>query len=139
MIRSLLKSLFTRTKEEKDDKPLEFVWALTGNIVDEHEYGEEKEIRRGSKHFSPGAKVYCIPEFGGMGHERITAIGIPRKSGKHIKVILPTRLIENWRIKKVYHPHVIKILDENWWWSDSEHSKEDISKYVDSFIKYPRG
>lgn len=138
MFKFLIRLLSKKKKNYQDDHSLEFVWALTGNIVKEHEYGEEKEIRKGSKHFSPGAKVYCIPEFGGKGHDRITAIGIPRKKRRHIKVILPTRLIENWRIKKVYHPRVVKILDKNWWWGDSEGSKKDIMNYVDSFIRYPR-
>ena len=140
MIRSILNAIFRREKQtdKSENQYPEFVWSLTGNIVNEHEYGENKEIRRGSKHFSPGTKVYCIPEFGGMGHENITVIGIPRRSRKHIKVTLPTRLIENWRVKKVYHPHILKLLDENWQWSDKEFSRREALRYADGFTEYPR-
>jgi hypothetical protein len=130
---SLFKSIFTQKKRQSDS--LEFVWSLVGNIVEKHEYGENREIRKGSKHFSPGAKVYCIPEFGGMGHENITVIGIPRRSRRHIKVTISSSLIENWRIKKVYHPHVVKLLDEHSKWSDSEWSRKEILKYVKMFSK----
>lgn len=34
---------------------------LVGNIVEDRFYGEEKEVTRGTKKFSPGAKVYCFP------------------------------------------------------------------------------
>ena len=139
MIRSFFKAIFKRKQpNKKGDELPDFVWSLVGNIVDEHEYGEDKEIRKGSKHFQPGAKVYCIPEFGGMAHESITVIGVPRKSRKHIKIILPTRLIENWRVKKVYHPHVLKLLDEHWRWSDTEFSRKDALIYAEGFTKYPR-
>ena len=139
MISSLLDLIFGRKQSNKEDEEYPtFIWSLIGNIVDKHEYGEDKEIRRGSKHFSPGAKVYCIPEFGGMAHENITVIGIPRRSRKHIKVILPTRLIENWRVKKVYHLHVLKLLDEHWQWSDTDFSRREALKFAEGFTKYPR-
>ena len=34
----------------KDEK-LEWCWALVGNIVDKHEYGENHEIRYGTRKF----------------------------------------------------------------------------------------
>lgn len=142
MIRKLIARLFsTKGKDEQNDvskNSEEFVWSLVGNIVDEHEFGEEKEIRRGTKHFSPGTKVYCIPEFGGLGHERITAIGIPRKSSRNIKVVLPSKLITNWRTKKVFHRHILALLTDNWNWRDNEKSKKEAEEFAKSFIDYPR-
>ncbi len=61
-----------RSVEEYD-----FVWCLVGNIVEEHEFGEEKEIRKGTKHFSPNAKVYCFPALWGDGYEHILVLGKP--------------------------------------------------------------
>ncbi|PTB97028.1 hypothetical protein C9994_04685 [Marivirga lumbricoides] len=45
----------------KDTEKIESIWCLVGNIINEHYYGEEKEIRRRTKHLRPGAKVYCFP------------------------------------------------------------------------------
>lgn len=37
-------------------------WCLVGNVVEERPCGEGgKEIRRGTRHFAPGAKVHCLP------------------------------------------------------------------------------
>jgi hypothetical protein len=46
---------------KKNPDEIEFIWSLVGNIVDAHFFGEQKEIRRGTKHFSPGTKVYYFP------------------------------------------------------------------------------
>ena len=40
------------------------------------EFGETKEIRRGSKQFTSGTKVYCLPPQWGDGYEKVVAIGI---------------------------------------------------------------
>ena len=36
-------------------------WCLVGNIVEAHKYGEEIEVRFGTKQFRSGAKVYLAP------------------------------------------------------------------------------
>ncbi len=40
--------LYTNGKEEKSDEQ-EWRWCLVGNIVGEHEYGEDHELRCGTK------------------------------------------------------------------------------------------
>ena len=88
----------------------EFLWCIVGNIVDRHYYGEEKEIRSGTKHFRPGAKVYCIPESWGNAHESIRVIGRPRNSAKMIDVIIPTKHIKHFRLQKVYSPTLFDMI-----------------------------
>jgi hypothetical protein len=44
-------------------------WGLVGNVVEHHEFGESKELRHGSKHFTPGPKVYCLPPQWGDGYD----------------------------------------------------------------------
>jgi hypothetical protein len=85
-------------------------WCLVGNIVEEHEFGESKEIRRGSKHFTPGTKVYCLPPQWGVGYEKVVAVGICRKSRRWITVVMSRELITNWRAKVVYKPAVLRRL-----------------------------
>jgi hypothetical protein len=89
-------------------------WCLVGNIVEERPYGEGgKEIRRGTKHFAPGAKVYCLPavytKFGG---EPLFAIGRHRKSGRFISILIRPDWVTNLRAKLVYHPEVLRRIDE---------------------------
>lgn len=89
-------------------------WCLVGNVVDAHEFGEGGETRRGSKHFRPGAKVYCLPPQWGDGFERVVAIGIARKPRRWITVVTRTDLITNWRAVRVYQPAVLTRLKEGW-------------------------
>jgi hypothetical protein len=98
-----------------DIDSIEWVYCLVGNIIDKHEFGENKEIRYGTKHFAPGTKVYCYP---GMysNDERVYVVGKPRKTFKLIKVIMPTKYITNFRLKRIYDKRIIKdmILDGGW-------------------------
>lgn len=91
----------------------EFLWCIVGNIIEKHYFGENKEIKKGTKHFRPGAKVYCIPEFGGMAHESIRVIGRPRGSSSFINIVIPTKRIKNFRLQKVYSNSLFEKISEH--------------------------
>jgi hypothetical protein len=85
-------------------------WCLVGNIVREHPFWLSKEMLQGTKHFTPGTKVYCLPAQWGDGYERAIVVGIARRSRRWITVVMPTSLITNWRAKPVYKKEVAKRL-----------------------------
>ena len=87
--------------------------SIVGNIIDRHIWGQEKRIQRGTKHFRPGTKVYCIFEFGGNGHEHIRVMGKPRKSSRLIDVVISTSLIKKFRMQKVYDPKIISFIKKH--------------------------
>ncbi len=101
---------------------------MVGNIVQTHEYGENHETRIGAKHFSPGTKVYCMPGNWGDGYENIVVIAKHRKSFKYIEIIMPRKHIENFRMKKVFKPAVLRFMKKHDFrvWDDSDKSKEEI-------------
>ena len=103
-------------------------WCLVGNIAEQHEYGEEHEIKYGTKHFSRGTKVYLAPAQWGDGYENIVVIGMPRHQKKFIEVITRSKYIENYRMQKVFQPAVLKKMcsSQYSWWGDNEHSKLKI-------------
>lgn len=108
-------------------------WCLVGNIVAEHAFGESKEIRRGSKHFTPGTKVYCLPPQWVDGYDQVVAIGIARRSRRWITVVLPSRLITNWRAKVVYQPAALRRLRKgfggfNHQWT----SRQEVESWAES-------
>jgi hypothetical protein len=107
-----------------------FIWCLIGNIVDEHPYGIEKEIKHGTKHFSPNTKVYCFPTLWGDGYEDIKVIGRRRKTNKNICIIIPAKLITNWRLQKVYSPFVLNLMRSHHGWTSSDKDKETILKML---------
>ncbi|MDE7293705.1 MAG: hypothetical protein K2N72_04690 [Oscillospiraceae bacterium] len=101
-----------------------------------HEFGEEHEIKYGTKHFSAGTKVYVYPEFGGMGNENIVVIGIPRNKRNFIEVIVRRRSVENFRCKKVFSPAVLKRMENSkysYWWGNSEEDRNRIIQCVHYF------
>jgi len=120
--------------EEFIEQGHSWCWCLVGNIVQEHEFGEEHEIKYGTKQFSCGAKVYLAPAQWGDGYENIVVIGQPRKRKKLIEVITHSKYVENYRMKKVYSPAVLKrmCLSKYRWWGDTDKDREEIIEYLET-------
>ncbi len=114
----------------------EWKWCLVGNIVQEREYGENHEIKHGTKHFSPGTKVYCAQGLWGDGYENIVVIGKHRKSPKYTKLIMQRKHIENFRCQKVFQPVVLKLMNrDNDFWDNSVNSRDWILKMAEGLNK----
>ena len=111
----------------------EWQWCLVGNIVEEHEYGEEHIIKYGNKQFRPNAKVFINLVYGGMGHESILVIGMPRHSSKYIEIVTARKYVYNFRIQKVFKPAVLKIMkNSEWdWWGNTDEAYDRIVRCLD--------
>jgi hypothetical protein len=106
-------------------------WCLVGNVVAEHAFGEEKETRHGSKHFTAGTKVYCLPPQWGDGYEKVIAVGLGRGSRRFITVVMPSRLITSWRAKVVYKPAVLRRLREGFdGFAHQWRSREEVESWA---------
>ena len=114
-------TLFESKKEQ------DFIWGLVGNIKKEIPYGEAGiEIQQGTRHFSPGTKVYCFPALWGDGYEKIKVIGKHRGAKRLVCMIIPSKSITNWRKQKIYSPTIIKLIKKNgarFWESEKEIDK----------------
>ena len=111
----------------------EWQWCLVGNIVEEHEYGEEHIIKYGNKQFRPNAKVYINLVYGGMGHENILVIGMPRHSSKYIEIVIARKYVYNFRLQKVFKPAVLKRMkNSKWdWWGNTDEAHNRIACCLD--------
>jgi uncharacterized protein (TIGR02996 family) len=90
------------------------IWCVAANAVLERPYGPGgAETRRGTKHFTPGAKVYVFDFFWGMGGEQVTVIGRHRKAGRYITLSMCAAHLANWRAELVYAPAVIRRITES--------------------------
>ena len=109
-------------------------WSLVGNIVQEHDFGEEHEIKPGTKQFSRGTKVFLAPCQWGDGYEKIVVIGLPRRGNKYIEVVTHSKYIENFRMQKVYKPDVLKVMCSSpyRWWGATEYWREKIIEYLET-------
>lgn len=86
------------------------MWCLVGNVIGEHVVGSVRDIRRGTKQFTTGTKVYCLPAQWGDGYEVCVAVGRARRPKDWITVVMRTDLISNWRAKVVYDPVALERL-----------------------------
>ena len=118
----------------------EWRWGLVGNVVESHLFGEEKETRYGTKSFSGGTKVYVAPAQWGDGFEKVCVIGKPRRTFKLIEIVIKSDNIENFRLKKVFTPAVLKRMSESThtWWSNTDEDKKGIIALIDSLNRYRR-
>jgi hypothetical protein len=116
--KKLKRQLGLPTKKTGEKKS---VWCVIANVVDERHYGEDKEIKRGTKHFSSGTKVYCFPPLWGDGYKKIKVIGRHRYSKKLVTMVIRSKWLTNWRVKMVYSPQIVSQLKTHW--DDSGRSK----------------
>lgn len=90
---------------------------MVGNIVEHRPFGEGgTEIRVGTRHFSPGTKVYCFPPLWGDGYEDIKVIGYHKGSrGKQLVVmVIKSAWVERRRAELVYKPSIISRFEGAW-------------------------
>ena len=122
-----------RRRESREEappgRPPGPVWCVVANVVAARPYGEGgKETRRGTTHFAPGAKLYCLPPLWGDGYEKIEVVGRHRASHRYVTMVVRSRWLTNWRAALVYSPHVIAALVGHW--DGSERSKQRAEALV---------
>ncbi len=103
-----------------------FVWCLIGNVIGTNNVDTNQEIKQGTKHFSTNTKVYCFPALWGDGYENIKVIGRHRKKSRNICIIMPSKHITNWRLQKVYNPHIIDVMQSQNGWTNSDKDEQTI-------------
>lgn len=108
-------------------------WCLVGNIVQKQPYGEGgQEQRSGTKHFAPGAKVYCLPAQWGDGYEKIVVIGRHRGSKEYVTMVIESAWVTNWRAKVVYEPAVLRCIQSatKEAWQRNWTSQDEVETYM---------
>ncbi len=115
-----------------------FVWCPVANVTREsHPEGPNGELRLGLKHFSPGAKLYCYPQQWGDGGEKLRVLGRHRGGGsKLIDIVIATKHLIDWRVQKVFQPHVVRAMRGHW--DDSDMSRELATNAVAAFREADR-
>jgi hypothetical protein len=106
-------------------------WCLVGNIIDPSDR-DQQPSPQGTKHFSGGTKVYCLPAQWGDGYDKIKVIGRHRGSRQFVTMIISADRVTNWRAKVVYDPEVLRRLAQIWFnWQ----TKAEVETYLESLIQ----
>lgn len=131
-----LSQLFKR-KAKPLDASLKSQWCLIGNIVQERPAGHGGlQIKRGTKHFAPGTKIYAFPVQWGDGYQRIIVVGRHLGSKAFVTMVINSEWVTNWRAKVVYNPEVLRRLQEGacrfWKKPQNWKSEREVRKYLKS-------
>ena len=97
---------------DDEQKPqIEPAWCVTANIVQERPYGPGGlETRRGTKHFTAGAKVYCVLFFWDGPLTSVDVVGHHRGSHRFVRMVVQHEWLTNLEVQLVYSPYVISQL-----------------------------
>lgn len=92
------------------------VWCVVANMGADHPYGPGgAEIRRGTRHFAPGARLYVRHTMGWMGDlPDLEVVGRHRATHRYVRMVVDGALLERWRADLVYSPEVIRLLQPYW-------------------------
>lgn len=85
---------------------------VVANVAQETSHGEGGlEIRKGLRHFAPGAKVWIAPPAWGDGGERVIVAGRHRgNSRRYMRIVIESRFLVNFRVRAVYSPALARAL-----------------------------
>jgi hypothetical protein len=112
------------------------VWCIVANIKREHPFGPGgKETKIGTRQFRGGTKVYVAGCWPGT-CDAVLAIGLQRNSRKFVTCIVDVRCVENFRVKLVYHPRVLELIqqDDRCW----IRTKEEAEKWATVFPEWQK-
>ncbi len=78
--------------------------------------------------------MYIAPAQWGDGMEKVVVIGLSRYRRQFIEAVIPSKLIENFRLGKVYKPVLLKRMLESpyTWWDNSENDRDTIITFIES-------
>jgi hypothetical protein len=119
------------TDDLANGSPDEGLWCIVANIKKEHPFGPGgAETKIGTKQFRGGTKVYIAGCHPGT-CASVLAIGLHRKARQFIACNVHVNHVENFRVKLVYHPRVLELIQGNkccW-----IRTKEDAEAYAKAF------
>jgi hypothetical protein len=118
---------FAEANIEPPDKR-DFVWCPTAEVINAH-VARKPYIRRGTKDFAPGTRVYCFPVHQGYGYHKVVVTGIRRKGKKYVKVLMSPKYLKKWKVIKVYGKSLMKQLKSGGW-SDNDMDRFRVEMMV---------
>lgn len=62
----------------------------------------------------------------------MAVIGKPRNSNHYIEIVIKSKMVENFRLKKDFNPAILDKMNgaRYNWWADSEEAKLEIQNYI---------
>lgn len=139
-------SFLERVARESPHLP-EWIWCLVANIAEDVTHvRKDGTIGEGTKHFSPGTKIYIGSTWhSGYDGWKFVVMGKPRHQRRLIQIYMDSDKLCNFRLKKVYDKRVIEHMtrfdrgglrlgaspESHGGWDNTDKSKKDIEEWVE--------
>jgi hypothetical protein len=115
---------------------IEPIWCVVANVVTERTFGPGgADVRSGTKHFRPGARLYIIDAYSGT-CENVIGIGHHRGSNRYCRMVVPVRFLENFRVKLAYSPEVIRLANEHFATRPTAWSEREALQMCEAFHQW---
>lgn len=138
-------SSLERIAQESPHLP-EWIWCLVANVSESATHVKsDGTVGRGTRHFSPGTKVYVASERHiDDGYWNLVVMGKPRCQQRLIQIYMRSNRLCNYRLKKVYDKRVIESMTRyirghlrlgaspkvHSGWDNTDESKNEIEQWV---------
>jgi hypothetical protein len=122
------------------------LFCVVANVAGETAHGEGGlELRRGLKHFAPGAKVWVLPPQWGDGGHQVIVAGYHRGTrGRGLaRMVVPRRHLTSFRARAIYSPAVARELTRPLTEFGREHppgiwsNREEAERAAENWRDYP--
>ncbi len=118
--------------EHQDVESPDSMRCATANVLETIQWGEGgAELKKGTKHFRSGAKVYIVDYYPGM-CEAVVVVGHHRASGRYIELSMRTKHLENFRMTTIYSPKVLKMIRARYSKLGTRYSEEHAQHICDA-------
>jgi len=120
---------------------LEPQWSLIANVRQWTRRGPGgQDIQSGTKHFSPGTKVYCCaPSWDQALAIRASVVGRHRGGRKLVQMVIDAKHLTNWRAKLIYDPRILSLPYPRWRspvWGSDEQAQQNVERWAEWLRTY---
>ena len=114
-------------EDQVDEKPQ---WCIVANVREGIHYGPNQGdwVQIGTKHFSPGTKVYVVGVNWDAELTKIRVVGKHRGSPRLVAMVMRPSWLTNWRAKLIYEPKALRKIREGGFPRTTEIFPTDDSK-----------
>lgn len=111
------------------------IWCVVADVADATLWDQRGNVvQHGTRHFNGGETVYCSASLWGEGHASVKVVGVDRRTGRNIAVIMSAQYLTNWRVMQVDHQDVVGEFVNQW--DDSDRSRQRAEAIVEALGKH---
>jgi hypothetical protein len=111
------------------------IWCVVADVAEATLWDQRGNIiQRGTRHFIGGETVYCSASMWGNGNASVKVVGLDRRTGRSVAVIMSAQQLTNWRVMQVDRQDVVGEFTNQW--DNSDRSRRRAEAIVEALTKH---